>query len=245
MKNYAVIQHNYSEYLGAIEHLLEIRDIGFNYFRPFVGQDLPGTAVHFDALFILAASWPLAMTERNPWLDAERRLIDMFLKAKRPVVGIGYGGQLLAHHFGGEARPEPLHVAYWTRARATEAGRDDPLAQAMDGREVLVFVHGEVDLPEDVAPILVAEDGRWLAARPHPQAYALQFRPELKPGMLEDMVMEAKREVPEHIGELLAHFREVWDEAQVSTERVIVALTQALGLMQERKKPPMFHIKVE
>jgi len=245
MKNYAVIQHNYSEYLGAIEHQLELRDIGFSYFRPFVGQDLPGTAVHFDALFILAASWPLAEREKNPWVEAERRLVDIFLKADRPVVGIAYGGQLLAHHFGGEARPEPLHQAYWTRAHATEAGRGDPLAQAVDGRHVLVMVHGDVALPPGVEPILVDDEGRWIAARPHADAYALLFRPELKPGMLEDMVMEAGREVPEHIGELLAEFRARWDEAQETTDRVIVALVQALGLMKERKKPPVFHIKVE
>lgn len=42
MKNYCVVQHSYSEFLGLIESQLEKRDIGFSYYRPFVGQDSPG-----------------------------------------------------------------------------------------------------------------------------------------------------------------------------------------------------------
>ena len=53
MKQFAVVQHTYSEFLGLIENQLEKRDIGFAYFRPFVGQDLPGSAGQFDALFVL------------------------------------------------------------------------------------------------------------------------------------------------------------------------------------------------
>ena len=38
MQNYCVVQHTYSEFLGLIERQLEKRDIGFSYYRPFVGQ---------------------------------------------------------------------------------------------------------------------------------------------------------------------------------------------------------------
>lgn len=245
MKNYVVVQHNYSEFLGLIEHQLEVRDIGFSYFRPFVGQDLPGSALHFDALFILGGNWPVNDADHHPWLEQERRLLNIFRKARRPVVGIGYGGLLIAEEAGAQASNEPFHTAYWTTAHKTKAGENDPLADAVDGRRVLVMYNGSAKLPQSVEPILVDDAGNWIAIRPDELTYALLFRPELKPGMIEDMIMEAKRQTPDNIGDILAEARSEWDATQETTDRVIVALVKALDLMTERKKAPVFQLNVE
>lgn len=245
MKNYAVIQHNYSEFLGQIERQLEIREIGFSYFRPFVGQDLPGSALHFDALFLLGGSHPIMDTEKCPWVDAEAYLIQRFLDNKRPVVGFGFGALVIADKFGAESSAEPLHTAYWTTAHKTADGEGDELAEAMDGRKVLVMYNGSAKLVEGCNPILVDDEGNWLAIKPNELCYACLFRPELKPGMLEDMVMEAHRDTPDNIGDILTEARERWDESQETTDLFIVALVKTLGLMQDRKKPPVFSLKVE
>lgn len=245
MKYYAVLQHTYSEFLGLIENQLEKRDIGFNYIRPFVGQAVPGSAMQFDGLFVLAAAAPPGDTEACPWSADEKQLIEIFRKAKRPVVGIAHGALLIAEIEGGTPAREPLHTAYWTTAHATAAGKDDALAQAVDGREVFVMYNGATILPEGLAPILVDDAGHWLAIRPDPLTYGLLFRPELKPGMIEDMIMEEGRETPENIGELLAKARERWDEMQDLNDQVIVALVKELDLMQERRKPPVFSLKLE
>ncbi len=245
MKNYAVVQHNYSEFLGLIERQLEIRDIGFSYFRPFVGTDLPGNALQFDALWLLGGSAPTGDASVAEWIDQERALIGNFLQHQRPVVGIGFGGLLVAEHFGAAATVEPFHTGYWTTARKTAAGEGDPLAEAVDGKRVLVLYQGGAALPEDVEPLVVDEEGNWLAIRPHELVYGLLFRPELKPGMLEDIIMEAKRSAPDNIGELLATAREEWVQTQKTTDGIIIALVSALDLMKERKKPPVFRLNVE
>ena len=134
MKYYAVLQHTYSEFLGLIENQLEKRDIGFNYFRPFVGQSVPGSAMQFDGLFVLSAAAPTVDREACPWVEDEKQLIEIFRKAKRPVVGIGFGGLLVAELTGAMPTAEPFHNAYWTTAHATAAGKDDLLAQTVDGR---------------------------------------------------------------------------------------------------------------
>ncbi len=244
MKHFLVVQHTYSEFLGLIESRLEQRDIGFTYVRPFTGQSLPGTALQHDALWLLGGAYPVTDTERQPWIDDELRLVTLFQRAHRPVVGLGFGGLLLARAAGGRAHGEPAHTACWTQARATEAGHDDPLAQAVDGRRVLVMYNGAVDLPEGVSPLVVDEEGRWIAARPGEATYALLFRPELKPGMLEDMIMEEGRPVPENIGDLLAEARKQWPETQETTDRVLVALVSSLDLMRERRKAPVFSLNV-
>ncbi|MBK1674676.1 GMP synthase [Ectothiorhodospira shaposhnikovii] len=245
MKNYAVIQHSHAEFLGLIESHLERRDIGFSYFRPFVGQGLPGSAAQFDGLWLLGGAWPTADETRNPQVPDELRLIGIFRKARRPVVGLGMGGLLVAQSTGGEATLEPDCTAGFVTARKTAAGEGDPLAEAVDGQQVLVMYHGGVVLPEGLEPILVDDSGRWLAVRPDPLTYGLLFRPELKPGMLEDIIMEPGHNPPHDITELLTQARNVWPRMQDLTARVVVALVTALGLMQERRKMPVFNLKLE
>jgi len=78
--------------------------------------------------------------------------------------------------------------------------------------------------------------------RPDPLTYGLLFRPELKSGMLEDMVMEEDRETPENIGELIAGLRADRNEFQRTQDLTVATLVTALDLMQERRKPPVFVI---
>lgn len=240
MIRFAVIQHSFSEFLGAFESQFEARDIGFTYFRPVTGQDLIGSALQFDALWMLGGAYPVTDREHCPWLDDELRLVNVFRKARRPVVGIGFGGHVVAAAAGGTAWADPVHATYWTTAHATEAGSEDPLAQAVDGRRVLVMANGRVDLPAGVAPIVIDDEGRWIAVRPEPLMIGMLFRPELKPGMIEDMIMEDDRPVAEDIGAILETARAEWSRSQATADRVVAALVTALDLMHERRKAPVF-----
>ena len=240
MKKFFVMQHSYAEFLGPIEKQLESRDIGFQYQRPFLGHDLPASAPQHDALWLLGGAYPITDVEACPWLPQEFRLMEYFRRVGRPMVGIGFGGLLVAQLAGGEAHAEPYFNAYWTTARKTAAGAQDPLAAAVDGREVLVMYNGRVDLPEGLDPILVDDDGRWLAVRPDAASYGLLFRPEIKPGMIEDMIMEDNRPLPDHIGDLLQQARERWPVMQQTTAQIALALVSALDLMTERRKMPVF-----
>ena len=85
----------------------------------------------------------------------------------------------------------------------------------------------------------------WLAIRPDENTYGLLFRPEMKPGMLEDIIMEDGHNPPPNIGELLGEARMNWGEMQEVTDKVVVALVSELGLMRERRKTPIFSLKVE
>jgi GMP synthase (glutamine-hydrolysing) len=243
MIRFVAVQHTFAEFFGALEPQLESRGIGFTYLRVVTGQDVIGSALQHDALWLLGGAYPVTDSEHCPWVADELRLIGAFQKARRPVIGLGFGAHLVALAAGGTAHAVPLHDAYWTTAHAAEAGRNDPLAQAIAGRKVLVMANGRVDLPAGIAPVAVDDAGRWIAVRPDPLTYGLLFRPELKPGMIEDMVMEEDRPVPDDVGELIETARERWEQTQETIELVMVALVQALDLMRERRKMPVFTLK--
>lgn len=245
MKRFLAVQHTFSEFFGALEPQWEARDIGFNYVRTVAGQDVAGTPSQFDALWLLGAAHPVADRGRCPWVDDEIRLVHAFERARRPVIGLGDGALVLAAAHGAMLHAEPEHDARFVEARALVA--DDPVAQAVDGRRVLVMAHGRAELPAGtqppVQPIVSDERGRWIAFRAGALAYGLLFRPELKPGMLEDMVMEEERTVPENVGELIEAARKDWEALQETSAKVVAGLVSALNLMDERRKMPVFRLQ--
>ncbi|AEK58975.1 GMP synthase [Acidithiobacillus caldus] len=245
MKHFAVIQHSYSEFLGTLEAQLEKRAISYSYFRVFLNQELPSSALTFDALFLLGGPMSPLETDKYPWLTQELQTIAAFRKADRPVVGFGLGGLLLAQYEGAQLQLEPYHNAYFTTAHLGPAGKGDVLAEAVAGRKVMVWAPGTAILPPGKEALLVDDAGRWIAFRPDSGSMSLLFRPEMKPGLIEDILMEEDREVPEHIGELLEEARRLWPEMQQTTDQTLVALVRELSLMSERRKPRVFALKVD
>ncbi len=243
MKHFIAVQHSYSEFLGTMEKQLEDRGIGFTYFRPVTGQSLPASALQFDAMWLLGGAYAPADREHTPWLDEELRLLRSFERARRPIVGLGFGALLIAQAAGGEPAADQAPYAYWTRAHITAAGAADPVAQAMDGRKVLVAASGRVSLPAHVEPLAIDDAGEWIAFR-HVDSYGLLCRPELTPGMIEDTIMEQDRPTPDDIGEVLEQARALWPEFRETGDRVVAALVAELNLMQERYKPPVFKLNV-
>lgn len=239
MKRALVVQHSYPEFLGSIEKQLENRGIGFTYVRPFAGQPLPASALQYDALWLLGCGWPVTDRQHLPWLDDELRLIRAFERARRPAVGLGFGALLLALAWGGTPGGDGPR-AYWTKAHA--GAKPDAVAGVVAGSDVLVAVNGEVQLPPAVAPLLVDDAGQWIAARKD-NAYALLLRPDLRPGMLEDMVMEDGYSLPDGFGAVLERARSEWPRTQPATDRLVAALIAELDLMRERRKPPVIALQ--
>jgi GMP synthase-like glutamine amidotransferase len=241
VKRFLVIQHNRSEFLGSFERLLEDRHIGFSYCRPFVGDRLPATAIQYDALWLLGGCARLD----DPLLAQDRaqvfRLIGAFRRAKRPVIGFGYGALLIALQCGGEIRDSSTWHASFTCPRAHG---DSQLADSVDGVPVLTLHRGQVQLPDAVKVLATSAYGDWLIACVDPTTYALLLRPEMKPGMLEDLVMEDADALPEHFGDLIAQTKVHWPDMQTLSQRVLAALVGTLDLMRERDKPSVIPVRV-
>lgn len=114
-------------------------------------------------------------------------------------------------------------------------------------RRVLAIqmANGSARLSGEIVPILAAEEGECIGFRIGTLTYGILFRPELKPGMLEDMAMEEGRPVPDAFGELIEAARALWGDMEETTARVAAALVEALGLMDERRKMPVFPLAQE
>jgi GMP synthase (glutamine-hydrolysing) len=99
----------------------------------------------------------------------------------------------------------------------------------MDGRPLPVTYDGDVELPGALDPILVDKQGHRTAVRPDPLTCGLLSRPGMTPGMLEDVIMEAKHNPPSHIGELPADARMGWPRMQETAVLVLKSVGWSWG----------------
>jgi GMP synthase (glutamine-hydrolysing) len=122
-----------------------------------------------------------------PFLTVEIELIRSRLEAKRPVLGVCLGSQLMAAALGAKVFPGTNGVELgWESVRLTEAGERHPLADvAGDDRPVLHW-HGDTfDLPEGAT--LLASTSRYAHQAFAVGSYglALQFHVETDADELE------------------------------------------------------------
>lgn len=108
-----------------------------------------------------------------PWLDGERAFVAAAVEAGTPVLGLCFGGQLLAQVLGGSVAAAEDKERGWTEVRATEEA--DPTA-SLFSRTWLAW-HYDSITPPPTATVLARSDRcvQAFAVGPH---LGLQFHPE-------------------------------------------------------------------
>jgi GMP synthase-like glutamine amidotransferase len=173
------LQHHPVEDLGCIAPWLAQRGARVTHTALFAGERLPELHA-FDWLIVMGGPMNVDEHERYPWLVAEKALIREALEARRTVLGICLGAQLLATQLGASVRPQGQAEIGWYPVRLDPAARAHSWLQG--GGESLVPLHwhgdsfspppGTLGLGRSEA---CAQQGFILGH----QAIGLQFHPEL------------------------------------------------------------------
>jgi GMP synthase (glutamine-hydrolysing) len=155
-KNWKVIvlQHAESENLGTIEDALVAAGVAFEYVRTFDGQPIPGDTDGSSGLIVMGGPMGVYETDRFPFLIQEMKLIEAFLKAQRPILGVCLGSQLLAAALGAKVRKGKRKEIGWFLVERSPASTHDRLWSGQPSRFVAYHWHGDIfDLPEGAVPL--------------------------------------------------------------------------------------------
>jgi GMP synthase-like glutamine amidotransferase len=180
-----VFRHVPFEHLGRIEAELVRRGIGIDYadlYRP--GAAAPDPA-RYDGLIFMGGA--MSVNDGLPYLEREARWIAEAVEARRPVLGVCLGAQLIAKALGARVYPNAVKEIGWFEIELTAEGAADPLYAGAGPRETVLQWHGETfDLPQGAIWLASSAACRNQAFRVGSSAYALQFHLEVTPEMIED-----------------------------------------------------------
>ncbi|OWQ85709.1 glutamine amidotransferase [Roseateles aquatilis] len=228
-KTALAIRHLAFEDLGLLEPLLDARG-----FEPIVTLDAGVDdlrSVDLDAVdLLIVLGGPIGACDDGlyPYLADEVALIERRLAARRPLLGICLGAQLMARACGAAVGPmtHGKKEIGFGPITLTRAGLDSALAPLASGQPVLHWHGDQFELPEGVPSLATTPLCPHQAFAIEHFALGLQFHLECDPAKLERWLIG-------HAGEL-AQARVVLDDLRRDAAAFGPGLRAALGDIMDR-----------
>ncbi len=124
---------------------------------------------------VILSGSPYSVRDKDaPFLDLSK------IKGKLPLLGVCYGAQFLAHHFGGEVKAS--NTREYGRAMLTKVNDNDPLLKNMSKTSQVWMSHGDTicSIPDNYKIIASTDDVPVAAYRIEGEdTWAIQFHPEV------------------------------------------------------------------
>lgn len=189
MSKILVIQHSAPETLGTIADFLEPKGVSVNYVRPFQEEPLPKNTDGLDGLIVMGGPMAVRDLDRTPFLREEMRIIEQTLKARKPLLGVCLGSQMLANALGAKVHLGKKKEIGWERVRLSPEARQDPLWIGAPDSFTAFHWHGDVfDLPEGAVSLASSDITPHQAFRHEPGVYGLLFHLEMTENMIREMI---------------------------------------------------------
>lgn len=154
---------------------------------PLEGDAVPAAFDH-DALVVMGGSMGANDDAAFPWLTEVKRLLAWSAENRTPTLGVCLGHQLLAVACGGTVTPNPAGIqAGVQEVGLLEAAAGDPLLAGLANPVAVQWNHDlVVDLPPGATLLATHPSGTVQAMRTGPQAWGVQFHPEVDARIVRD-----------------------------------------------------------
>jgi GMP synthase (glutamine-hydrolysing) len=167
----------------------------------------------FDAVMVFGGDMNVGEELEHPWLHDEYELLQGWVAAGTPLLGVCLGAQTLAHALGGRVARAPRPLAGFYETELTEEGVADPVLGALPR----TFEAFHTNAYAFAVPAGATE----LARGPAPQAFragqcawGVQFHPEVRREQVlrwwaEDELPRPREELERELDEKLAGWQEL------------------------------------
>ena len=147
--------------------------------------EAPPALEAFDLLVIMGGPMSIHEHRNHPWLPMEKDFLKAAIAARKPILGICLGAQLLADVLGGKVFQNPVKEIGWFPVRMLD--RSAPFA-AFPERLTVMHWHGDTFTIPEGARWVAESDGCANQAFVHgDRVVALQFHIELEKVGIEDL----------------------------------------------------------
>lgn len=189
------LRHVEFEGLGSIEPWLADHGHVLSTTCEFRGETLP-TVDDFDALIVMGGPMGVNDEATIPWIAAEKRLICATIAARKPVLGVCLGAQLIASALGARVYPNGEREIGWHEIRRTPEAVAHSLGAALPERAVVFHWHGDTfDLPTGAVRLCESDACRNQAFAVGANVAALQFHLEMTPAAADALIVGCRDEL--------------------------------------------------
>jgi GMP synthase (glutamine-hydrolysing) len=200
------ITHESFEAPAALTNWVESRGLEATYTHLFHDDPLPKTCEHFDFLIVMGGPQSPATTQEEcAHFDAaeEIKLITQVVRAKKRVLGVCLGAQLLGEACGGTFDSSPHREIGVFPIKLTEAAKDDPIFTSFP--EEFLVGHWHNDMPgltEDAVLLASSQGCPRQIVRYAPHAYGFQCHFEFTENAINNMITRCASELENDGSEL-------------------------------------------
>jgi len=176
---------------GRIAAWVDARGHQLNVMRTDLAGKYPD--VEFTDM-VVAMGGPMSVNDSHPWLREEMAYLEQVLRAKKPVLGVCLGAQLLARIFGARVYAAGAkEIGWWpTRSVSAEADSALPLPPIFHP----LHWHGETfDLPSGAVRLAESNAIANQAFSMNRHVMGLQFHIEATPESVADIVAGAGTDI--------------------------------------------------
>jgi GMP synthase (glutamine-hydrolysing) len=133
-----------------------------------------------DAVMLFGGAANIGEEREHPWLEDEYELLQGWVEAGTPVLGICLGAQTLAHAVGARVARAPEPQVGFRTVTLTDKGDSDPVVGVLPHRFEALFSNSYAfDVPPGAVEI-ASSPGRTQGFRLGERAWGLQFHPEVR-----------------------------------------------------------------
>ena len=195
MPGVLVIQHVPHEGLGTLEDGFKQAGLAVASLDAWRAKSWPSIKA-IDGLVVMGGPQGVYEQKQYPYLTNEIALLRDAVRAKKPVLGICLGAQLLAAALGAEVRPNHSKEIGWYPVMREPGADGDPLWDAFGQTETVFQWHGDTfDLPKGATQLASAPLCEQQAFRYGSNAYGIQFHIEITEAMIRAWIVANKAEL--------------------------------------------------
>lgn len=193
--NVHYFQHVPFEGPGAVETWAKRCRYGLSFTRFCDGDPLP-TLADLDWLVILGGPMSVHDERAYPWLRREKRFIESAIRARRIVLGICLGAQLIADVLGARVYANPVKEIGWFPIQRTPQATGKAIGRALPETIDVFHWHGDTfDLPAGAVHLARSEACTNQAFVHGERVVGLQFHLETTPAGVQQLIAHGATEL--------------------------------------------------